>query len=54
APREIDIDIAAIDDLEINDGEILNIPHKGLFDRDFFLKTINQIEPEILRKLQNA
>ena len=52
SPREIDIDIAAIDDLKINQGELLQIPHPGLFKRDFFLKTITEIEPEILEKLK--
>ncbi len=53
APREIDIDIAAIDDFRMN-YQNLNIPHTELFNRDFFLKTISEIEPEILKKLQNA
>jgi 2-amino-4-hydroxy-6-hydroxymethyldihydropteridine diphosphokinase len=52
APREIDIDIAAIDDLKINFGETLQIPHPQLFNRDFFYKTIAEIEPEILQKLK--
>jgi 2-amino-4-hydroxy-6-hydroxymethyldihydropteridine diphosphokinase len=54
APREIDIDIAAIDDLKIDQGETLQIPHLQLFKRDFFLKTIEEIEPEILKNLKNA
>lgn len=52
SPREIDIDIVAIDDLKINHGELLQIPHPGLFKRDFFLKIIAEIEPEILEKLK--
>jgi 2-amino-4-hydroxy-6-hydroxymethyldihydropteridine diphosphokinase len=51
APREIDIDIAAIEDLRIDCDNILQIPHLGLFKRDFFLKTIKEIEPKILEKL---
>jgi 2-amino-4-hydroxy-6-hydroxymethyldihydropteridine diphosphokinase/dihydropteroate synthase len=51
APREIDIDIVAIDDLKINHGEDLIIPHPELFNRDFFLKTVAEVEPEILKKL---
>ncbi|MFT6106420.1 MAG: 2-amino-4-hydroxy-6-hydroxymethyldihydropteridine diphosphokinase [Rickettsiales bacterium] len=51
APREIDIDIVAIDDLRIDFTDTLHIPHLGLFERDFFLKTIKEIEPEILEKL---
>ncbi len=54
SPREIDIDIVAIDNLKINCGELLQIPHTQLFNRDFFLKTITEIEPEILEKLKNA
>ncbi|MES2677339.1 MAG: 2-amino-4-hydroxy-6-hydroxymethyldihydropteridine diphosphokinase [Pseudomonadota bacterium] len=52
APREIDIDIVAIADLKIDHGAALKIPHPELFNRDFFLKTIAEIEPEILKKLK--
>ncbi len=48
APREIDIDIVLIENLKIDNGDLLQIPHKQLFQRDFFLKTITEIEPEIL------
>jgi 2-amino-4-hydroxy-6-hydroxymethyldihydropteridine diphosphokinase len=51
APREIDIDIAAIEDLIIDLVGALKIPHPGLYERDFFIKTIKEIEPEILEKL---
>ncbi len=51
SPREIDIDIVAIDDLRIDQGKTLQIPHPQLFKRDFFLKTIEEIEPEILKRL---
>jgi 2-amino-4-hydroxy-6-hydroxymethyldihydropteridine diphosphokinase len=51
APREIDIDIVIIDGLKVDQGEILQIPHPQLFNRDFFLKTIAEIEPDILGKL---
>jgi 2-amino-4-hydroxy-6-hydroxymethyldihydropteridine diphosphokinase/dihydropteroate synthase len=44
APREIDIDIAKIQNLEINIPKILIIPHPGIYDRDFFRKTILEIE----------
>ena len=54
SPREIDIDIAAIENLIVNQGELLQIPHPQLFNRDFFLKTIAEIEPEILENLKNA
>lgn len=48
-PREIDIDIILIDDLKIDLGEKLQIPHPGLFKRDFFLTTIKEIEPTLLQ-----
>lgn len=44
APREIDIDIAKIADLKINIPNILEIPHPGIYNRDFFRKTISEIE----------
>lgn len=54
APREIDIDILAIDNLIIDLGEKLQIPHKELFNRDFFVKTFGEVEPELLEILINA
>ena len=44
APREIDIDILAIGDLRISLGDKLTIPHPGLFERDFFIQTVKEIE----------
>lgn len=46
APREIDIDILAIEDLIIKSGNVLIIPHYDLLNRDFFLNTIKEIEPQ--------
>lgn len=46
APREIDIDILAIENLVINLGEKLTIPHKSLLERDFFVTTFAEIEPD--------
>lgn len=46
APREIDIDILAIDDLIIDLGDKLKIPHQALLERDFFLKIFSEIEPD--------
>ncbi|MFM7620690.1 MAG: 2-amino-4-hydroxy-6-hydroxymethyldihydropteridine diphosphokinase [Alphaproteobacteria bacterium] len=43
APREIDIDILAIEDLKFK-SNVLEIPHQGLFERDFFFKTFAQID----------
>lgn len=45
APREIDIDILLIENVKIN-SENLVIPHPGIFERDFFLKTVTEIEPQ--------
>jgi len=50
APREIDIDILAIDNLVIDLGKKLRIPHHALLERDFFLQTIAEIENEWLTK----
>ncbi len=46
APREIDIDILAIDNLVIDLEGKLKIPHRALLERDFFLRTFSEIEPE--------
>ncbi len=51
APREIDIDILAIDNLVINLGAKLQIPHHALLERDFFLKTVAEIEPNWLHPI---
>jgi len=48
APREIDIDILVIGDLKIKIESELEIPHPGLFEREFFIKTVKEIEPEII------
>jgi len=53
APREIDIDILAIDDLVIDLGEKLKIPHYALLERDFFYKTLAEIEPNWRHPKQN-
>ena len=45
APREIDIDILVIENLTLDLGDKLVIPHRELLKRDFFLKTIAEIEP---------
>lgn len=46
APREIDIDILTIENLKIKIGQKLIIPHYDLQNRDFFMKTIKEIEPD--------
>ncbi|MBL1211767.1 MAG: 2-amino-4-hydroxy-6-hydroxymethyldihydropteridine diphosphokinase [Ignavibacteriae bacterium] len=45
-PREIDIDILLFDD-KIIDTDKLTIPHKGILERDFVVKPLLEIEPEI-------
>ena len=52
SPREIDIDILAIDELFLHIDHKLIIPHQGLFEREFFLKTAEEIELQLLKKLQ--
>jgi 2-amino-4-hydroxy-6-hydroxymethyldihydropteridine diphosphokinase len=52
APREIDVDILAIENLKIKIADKLVIPHAGLFQREFFLMTVKEIESELLEKLR--
>ena len=52
APREIDIDILLIGELFYEEKDLLKIPHEGLFNRDFFYKTVEQIEPQLLEKIR--
>ncbi len=51
APREIDIDILIIDGFAIKIENQLEIPHPGIFSRDFFIKTVAEIEPKLLANL---
>jgi 2-amino-4-hydroxy-6-hydroxymethyldihydropteridine diphosphokinase len=51
SPREIDIDILAIDTMQLNFNNELIIPHKELFSREFFISRFGQIEPELLYQL---
>lgn len=48
APREIDIDILLIEGVKIHLEDKLTIPHPGVFERDFFVQTVKEIEPEFL------
>lgn len=43
--RLIDIDIMAIDDLVVNEPE-LQVPHRHLASRDFFLRPLAQLAPQ--------
>lgn len=48
APREIDIDILLLDNLQIKYQNILQIPHYQLNNRSFFLETVKDIESKML------
>lgn len=48
-PRIIDIDILLYEDREI-DTENLVIPHPRMFQRDFVMKPLKEINPEIMKK----
>lgn len=50
APREIDIDILMIEDMQVKVDNILAIPHYDLMNREFLVGLINEIEPSILLK----
>ena len=52
APREIDIDILLIDEIFFEEKNILTIPHEGLLKRDFFYKTVEEIESKLLEKIR--
>jgi len=52
SPREIDIDILMIDQLIYNNENLLNVPHVGLFERDFFYLTTQEIEPQMLELMK--
>ena len=52
APREIDIDILLIGEIFFVEKNILTIPHEGLFNRDFFYKTVEEIEPKLLENIR--
>jgi 2-amino-4-hydroxy-6-hydroxymethyldihydropteridine diphosphokinase len=53
SPREIDIDILAIEDLAVNLDLKLQIPHQELFNRDFFIKPFFEIEPKLLETIKH-
>ena len=51
-PRVIDFDILLFDNLIIND-EVLIIPHKELLNRNFFVKALLDIDPELSDPVTN-
>jgi 2-amino-4-hydroxy-6-hydroxymethyldihydropteridine diphosphokinase len=52
SPREIDIDILMIDQLIYKKDDLINVPHIGLFQRDFFYLTTQEIEPQMLELMK--
>lgn len=53
APREIDIDILAIDNLQIKITDKLTIPHKDLFNREFFIDGFAEVAGDLLEELKS-
>jgi 2-amino-4-hydroxy-6-hydroxymethyldihydropteridine diphosphokinase/dihydropteroate synthase len=53
APREIDLDILAYDDIELSDAA-LTIPHKELLNRYFALAPLTDVAPNWLFKGKTA
>ncbi len=51
-PRTIDIDILIFDDQHINEVDLI-VPHPRMAERDFVLKTLGEIAPEITDKFIN-
>ncbi len=51
SPREIDIDILLIENVKVDLGDKLKIPHPELLNRDFFVKTVSEIEPDFFDKI---
>lgn len=49
APREIDIDILAVGSLKVHINHKLTIPHPGMLEREFVIKTVAEIEPDFLK-----
>ena len=44
SPREIDIDILMIEEIRVKINDKLIIPHYDLANREFFVKTVDEIE----------
>lgn len=51
-PRTIDLDILLFGNLVLNDAS-LTIPHPRMLEREFVLKPLNEIAPEIIHPVCN-
>ncbi len=49
APRIIDLDILLYDDITVDEPD-LKIPHPYMFDREFVIKPLSEIAPEVVKK----
>ena len=49
ASRIIDLDILLYDDITVDEPD-LKIPHPYMFDRDFVIKPLSEIAPEVVKK----
>lgn len=47
-PRTLDLDILFYDDVVISEGKNLSIPHPRLAEREFVLKPLAEIAPELV------
>lgn len=50
-PRTIDLDILLYGE-EIIDEPTLKVPHPRMFEREFVLKSLREIEPEIMQRMR--
>ena len=52
-PRSIDLDILLYDQLDIHTPQ-LTIPHPRMFKRDFVMRPLKEIEPQLVEGLSHA
>ena len=46
-PREIDLDILLFGEIISSEGEVI-VPHKGIRERDFVIKPLLELDPELI------